>query len=638
MLTCNSITKSFGITLILENITFKIDRNDRIGIVGRNGSGKSTLFKILTNNLEFDSGEININKNISIGYLSQNLDLNEDNNIYHEMLHVFQDLLAVEKEMHKYQELMSISKDLDPIMNKYSILVETFENQGGYEVQSRIRGVLNGLGFNDEDQQKKIKELSGGQKTRVALGKLLLLRPELFLLDEPTNYLDMNAIHWLENYLDSYNGALVIISHDRYFLDALVNKTFEIENNKLTQYSGNYTQYLQRKKENLETSLHHYDIQQKEIQRQQEIIKRFKQYNREKSIKRAESREKMLEKIDILEKPMDFHKKAQIRFEPQVTSGKVVLDAIHLKKSFDKNMLFQNVNFNILRGEKVGIIGANGTGKTTLLNIIKGDIVQDEGEVIYGHNVNIGFFHQEHEDLIRDNDILTEVWQASSSAKEGEIRSFLAAFMFTGEDVYKKIHSLSGGEISRVSLAKLMLSKSNLLLMDEPTNHLDMETKDILENALENYTGTVLLISHDRYFLNRVVDKLLVLDNNGITIFQGNYDYYLNKIDEARMIEEESTIDTKMTKTQLTNLRKKENIEKQKLKELKKEISDLESLISTLETQIKEIEELMCKENFYEDFDNSTNITNQYDKIKEDLDNIINLWAEKQSTLEILEN
>jgi len=638
LLTCNNINKSYGIDLILDNISFKVDKNDRIGIVGRNGTGKSTLFKIITDNLEFDFGNVNINKNTSIGYLSQDLGLNKDNTIYDETLTVFQELIELEKEIHKYQDLMSTTTNLDSIMNKYSILVESFEKQGGYEYQSRIRGVLTGLGFGDIDVQKRIGQLSGGQKTRVALGKLLLMKPQLFLLDEPTNYLDMNAIHWLETYLSTYDGAIMIISHDRYFLDSLVTKIFEIENHNLFEYPGNYTNYLRRKKENLETSIHHYGLQQKEIHKQQEIIKKFRQFNREKSIKRAESREKMLEKIDLVEKPITSQKKAQIRFEPQIKSGKVVLDAIDLQKTFETNQLFQNVYFNIYRGEKVAIIGANGTGKTTLLNMIKGDITQYTGEIIQGHNVNIGYFHQEHQDLNKENNILTEVWQSKPSAKEGEIRTFLGSFMFTGEDVYKTVDSLSGGETSRVALAKLILSKSNFLLMDEPTNHLDMETKDILEEALTNYTGTVLLISHDRYFINRVVDKILVLDNHGITLFNGNYDYYLKKINDAKLIEELSNQEPTMTKTQSSNIRKQENIHKQKLKDLKKEISDFESKIATLEELIKQTEKIMCQDNFYDDFDQSTVITNQYDETKEQLNDVLDQWTEKQMELEEIES
>lgn len=636
MLTCNNITKSYGVDLILDNISFKVDKTDRIGIVGKNGAGKSTLFKIIANNLYFDSGEINISKETSIGYLSQDLNLNENLRIYDELLHVFQVCIDLEEEIYKYQNLMSQNKDLDSIMDKYSKLVEEFEALGGYEYQSRIRGVANGLGFREEELYQKISELSGGQKTRVALGKLLLSKPHLFLLDEPTNYLDVAAIEWLENYLQSYDGGLMIISHDRYFLDAVVNKIFEIENHKLNEYNGNYSNYVMRKKENLDVQMHHYELQQKEIKRQEEIIDRFRQFNREKSIRKAESREKMLGKMERIDKPIMFQKKTRIRFEPQIKSGKTVLEAMHLKKSFSQKSLFKNIDFTIFRGEKVGIVGANGTGKTTLLNIIAGNLSQDEGEILLGHNVYVEMYHQEHQGLNPDNSILSEVWASKPSANEGEIRSFLGAFMFTGEDVFKTVATLSGGESSRVSLAKLMLSKSNFLLMDEPTNHLDMETKDILEEALINYTGTVLLISHDRYFLNRVVDKLLVLENNGISTYNGNYDYYQKKLYDAKLIQDLENQGPSMTKTQMNNIKKLENNQKQKLKSLKKEIEALEVKVNELESQIKEFELLMCKEDFYEDYDKANKITEEYNTIKKGLDAVLEEWTDKQLELELL--
>ncbi len=636
MLTCNNITKSYGVDLILDHISFKVDKNDRIGIVGKNGAGKSTLFKIIAHNLYFDSGEVNINKDTSIGYLSQDLDLNEDARIYNELLSVFQICIDLEGEIYKYQELMSQNIDLDNRMNKYAKLVEEFEALGGYEYQSRIRGIANGLGFSEEELDKKIGQLSGGQKTRVALGKLLLSKPQLFLLDEPTNYLDVTAIEWLESYLQSYDGALMIISHDRYFLDAVVNKIFEIENHKLNEYNGNYSNYVMRKKENLDVQMHHYELQQKEIHRQEEIIDRFRQFNREKSIKKAESREKMLGKIERIEKPIVFQKKARIRFEPQIKSGKTVLEVLNLEKSFSENTLFENIDFTIFRGEKVGIVGANGTGKTTLLNIISGNLRQDQGEVILGHNVNVEMYHQEHQGLNPDSSILSEVWASRPSTNEGEIRNFLGAFMFTGEEVFKTVGSLSGGETSRVSLAKLMLSKSNFLLMDEPTNHLDMETKDVLEEALINYSGTILLISHDRYFLNRVVDKLLVLENNGIFMYNGNYDYYQKKVNDAKLIEQLQNQGSSMTKTQINNMKKLENSQKQKVKTLKKEISDLEAKVNELEGQIKEFELLMCEEDFYDDYDEANKITEDYNTIKEVLDVTLEEWTEKQVELELI--
>lgn len=634
MLYCNNISKSYGIDNILTDITFKINQNDRIGIVGKNGAGKTTLFKIITGIIDYDSGELSIPKNYKIGYLSQNLDLNENHSIYEELNNVFIHFIDQENEIRKIQVEMGESKNLDKLMNKYSQLIEDFTEKGGYEYSSRIRGMLNGFGFKEDEYSKVIKTLSGGQKTRIALAKLLLVQPNLLLLDEPTNYLDMSTMEWLENYLKSYHGEVIIISHDRYFLDSIVNKIFEIENHKLLQFEGNYSYYVKRKKENYETSVHQYEVQQKEIQRQKEIIQRFKQFNREKSIKQAESREKMLNRIEPLEKPAGFEKKVNLVLEPQIKSSKLVFQVNNLKKSYSGNLLLDDTNFTVLRGEKIGIIGENGTGKSTLLKIIMDQVTPDEGNVEKGNNVYLDIFRQEHETLNKDNDILQEVWISKPSAREGEIRNFLASFKFIGEDIYKKISNLSGGEVSRVSLAKLILSKSNVLLMDEPTNHLDMETKEVLEEALCNYLGTVLVVSHDRYFLNRVADKIFILENKKITIYNGNYDYYVAKVNEQKLLEEYNNKPIEMSKTQKNQIKKAAYLEKKALKELKQVISTLELEIASTEKQISDFEKEMCSDNFYDDFDLATKITDQYNDSKLRLNFLMDEWTEKQIELE----
>ncbi|MFZ7133638.1 MAG: ABC-F family ATP-binding cassette domain-containing protein [Eubacteriales bacterium] len=634
MLTCNKLSKSYGVDVVLSDISFKINENDRIGIVGKNGAGKTTLFKIITGFTEYDTGEIFIQKNCTLGYLSQSLDLNETNTIYEELLKVYKPLIELEEEIRLTQVSMGQTENLEKVMEKYNQLTEDFIEKGGYEYESRIRGMLNGLGFNASDHDKKINHLSGGQKTRIALAKLLLIQPNLLLLDEPTNYLDMDTMQWLENYLRTYKGAVIIVSHDRFFLDAIVNKIFEIENHNLTQFLGNYTAFVKKKQEDFKISVHQYETQQKEIRRQKEIIQRFRQYNREKSIRKAESREKMLEKIELMDKPLMPEKKVHLLFEPQIKSGKIVLDVSGLEKAYGDNTLLKEGSFTILRGEKIGIIGQNGTGKSTLLKMILGQISPDDGQLQLGHQVHVGFFYQEQENLDKNNNILQEVWKVKPYASEGELRNILAAFKFLGDEVYRSIATLSGGEVSRVALAKLMLSKSNFLLMDEPTNHLDMDTKEVLEDSLMNYLGTALIVSHDRYFLNRIVDKILLLENNHIYVYNGNYDYYLQKVNEHKLLIERNNQQPTLTKTKQNQLKKTEYHQKKAFKELKEKILQIENEIECTENEIKELESAMCQENFYDDYESAAQKTNAYNNAKELLRELIDQWSEKQTELE----
>jgi ATP-binding cassette subfamily F protein 3 len=635
LLSANNIEKNFGVETIFKNVSFIVDDNSKIGIVGKNGTGKSTLFKIIARQISFDDGNIDYAKNLSIGYLSQESSLNENNQLYDEVLSVFDHIIDMERELRSLEVEISKNhdKNVEGLLAKYSQLTEAFEDMSGYEYESRARGILIGLGFSQEEFSKPVSTFSGGEKTRISLAKMILTNPQLLLLDEPTNFLDIETIQWLESYLKNYDGSFMIISHDRYFLDSLVTTVFEIENKTLTRYNGNFSEYVRRKQENLESQIHQYKIEQKEIQRQEEIIKQFRQFNREKSIKRARSREKLLDKMPKSDKPFIDNRKVSMKFEPKVQSSKLVLEAEELSKGYDAN-LFKSISFNVFRGDRIGIIGANGSGKSTLLKIINGDLAPDAGHVNWGNKVIPMLFRQDNAGLDPASSVLDEVWNCRPKANEGEIRNLLSYFKFYGDDVFKPISVLSGGELSRVSLARTMLSDANFIIMDEPTNHLDMQTVDVLENALTDYTGTLFIVSHDRYFLNKIVNRLFVLKDNHIEIFEGNYDYYIKKTQEAKMLEDLKNSQPDRTKTEIIQEKKLKNKQKKEIAALKKEITALEESILKIEEEISGYEKIICSEGFYDDYDYSCKINQAYESSKSQLSLLMDSWTEKQIELE----
>ncbi|ACA46549.1 ABC-F family ATP-binding cassette domain-containing protein [Clostridium botulinum] len=608
VLSCKNISKAYGVDLILDNLTFNINENDKVGLIGANGAGKSTLFKILTSSLEQDSGDIFIDKSKSLGYLAQHLSLDSNNTIYEEVLDVFHDLIKMEEKLNKLEKLMNEPYDKnnkeyhDKVIKDYTTYTDLYINRGGYTYKGEIHRVLRGLSFEEEDFNKQINILSGGQKTRVALCKLLLQSPDILLLDEPTNHLDLTAINWLEEYLKAYKGTVLIISHDRYFLDEITNQTFELISGHMNCYNGNYSKFIELRKKEYEVKLKAYNLQQSEIKRQEKIIEKYRSFNREKSIKAAESRQKSLDKIERIDAPDKLPKPVKISFETQIKSGNDILHIENLSKSYGDMTLFENVEMDIKREEKIALIGDNGRGKTTLFKIIMDEIQSNSGTKYIGKNVFIGYYDQEQSDLKECNTVLDEVWDEFPEMTTTEVRNALAAFLFSGDDVFKEISKLSGGEKCKVNLLKLMLSKSNLLLLDEPTNHLDIMSREALEDALLNYDGTVLVISHDRYFLNKVIGKIYELNIDGIKEYLGNYDYYIHKkINPNRFDYEAITSENSKTKTQIHQERKKKKEEEKKLKQEKLKIKNLEKEITDLEEVINSLQEQLCLEEVYSD-------------------------------------
>lgn len=624
ILSCNDIKKSFGVKNILSNISFNINEKDRVALVGVNGAGKSTLFKIIVGEISKDSGDINIPKNTKIGYFSQNLNLNENNSLFDELLTVFSQIINMEFKLRELEQKMQIYKneELNLIIKEYDKVSTYLSENNSFDYNSRIKGVLKGLGFTEDDFYKEIKFLSGGQKTRVALGKILLEEPDILLLDEPTNHLDIKSIQWLENFLKSYSKALFIISHDRYFLNKIVNKVIELENTKSTIYNGNYSDYAEKKHIDREIMLKHYLNQQKEIKKQEEVIKKLRSYNREKFVKRAESREKLLDKMEKIEKPDNLPAQMRLSLSPKKESGNDVLIVENLSKSFDFN-LFNNISFDIKKGDKVALIGANGIGKTTLIKMIMEKESINNGSIKLGSNVVIGYYDQEQQNLNLDKTIFDEISDTYPNLKNEEIRNALAVFVFTGDDVFKKISTLSGGEKGRVALAKIMLSNANFLILDEPTNHLDMISKEILEDALKNYTGTCIYISHDRFFINNTATKVMELTKNKMNIYLGNYDYYLEKCEQKEIVSEnikskeisDNKMDWKAQKEAQAEARKKENA-----------IKKLEQEIENIENKINEANEKLTLEEVYTNPYKSKEIYEEKTKLEEELNILYDKW------------
>lgn len=649
ILACNNITKSFGTDEVLAGVSFHINEREKAAIVGINGAGKSTLLKIIMNQLKQDDGEVILAKGATIGYLAQHQDLDSSNTIYEEMLEVKRYIIELDEKIRAMEtEMKHASGDkLENLLNQYSKLTHEFEMNDGYAYKSEITGVLKGLGFDESEFDKRTNELSGGQKTRVSLGKLLLSKPDIILLDEPTNHLDLNSIAWLETYLINYPGAVLIVAHDRYFLDRVVTKIIELERTKARVYDGNYTDYMSKKAMIQEALLKQYQNQQREIKHQEEVIAKLRSFNREKSIKRAESRVKMLDKIERIDKPITEDAHMHFSLEPSVISGNDVLTVRDLGKSFGEHTLFTHLDFDIKRSEKVAIIGGNGTGKTTILKILNGILDADTGTVTLGSKVKIGYYDQEHQVLNMEKTLFDEVHDAYPYLDNTQIRNTLAAFLFTNDDVFKRVKDLSGGERGRLSLAKLMLSESNLLILDEPTNHLDIASKEILENAINNYTGTVLYVSHDRYFINKTATRILDLTNQTLIQYIGNYDYYLEKKEVQESVafgqnggahmngknasagggtsaSMQTAADSNVSDSKLDWKQQKE--EQARQRKIQNQIKKCEDEISKLEERSAEIDELLAQADIYTNVNKLVKLNDEKKEIEEKLEELMEEW------------
>ncbi len=628
ILACQNIYKSFGTDVILKDASFHIEEREKAAVVGVNGAGKSTLLKIIVGELEADSGNVVLAKGRSLGYLAQHQDLESGSTIYQELLSVKQDVIDLEARIRALElEMKHLSGDaLTAALEAYTRLNQEFEQKDGYAYKSEVTGVLKGLGFAENDFEKQIDTLSGGQKTRVSLGKLLLSRPDLILLDEPTNHLDMASIAWLETFLLNYSGAVILVAHDRYFLNRVATKIVEIEAGTVRTFFGNYSDYGAKKAQLRDAQMTAWLNQQREIRHQEEVIAKLKSFNREKSIRRAESREKMLEKIDLLEKPVQISSEMQLRLEPEITSGNDVLTVEGLSKSFGTLSLFSDLNFQIKRGERVALIGNNGTGKTTILKILNGLLEADKGSFVLGTKVKIGYYDQEHHVLHMEKTLFEEISDTYPDLDNTRIRSTLAAFLFTGDDVFKRIGDLSGGERGRVSLAKLMLSEANFLILDEPTNHLDIVSKEILEQALNRYTGTVLYVSHDRYFINTTATRILDLTEKTLVNYIGNYDYYLEKRDLLTPATAEAPSSAPETSSLGKRHWKQQKEEQARARKRENDLKKTEEEIFTLETREQEIDGLLTLEEVYTDVSRCMELHREKEELAGRLDALYEQW------------
>ncbi|HCW28576.1 MAG TPA: ABC transporter [Roseburia sp.] len=641
ILSCQNISKSFGTDEILKNVSFHIEENEKAAVVGINGAGKSTLLKIIMKQENPDEGEVTLAKDKTIGYLAQYQDVSGHHTIYEEVLDSKRDIIEMEERLRDMETQMNTlsGEALEQLLDTYHKLSHEFEQVNGYAYRSEVTGILKGLGFTEEEFDKKMSELSSGQKTRVSLGKLLVTKPDILLLDEPTNHLDIESIRWLETFLMNYKGAVLIVSHDRYFLDRVVSKVVEIFQHKGYVYQGNYSDYAKKKAAIRAAMIKQYYNQQREIRHQEEVIAKLKSFNREKSIKRAESREKLLDKIERIEKPTEDNTDIRIVLEPNVVSGNDVLKVEGLAKAFQPLQLFSGINFEVKRGERVALIGNNGTGKTTILKIINELISPDAGTVTLGSNVHIGYYDQEHQQLHMEKTIFDEIADDYPNLNNTKVRNVLAAFLFTDDDVYKRIEDLSGGERGRVALAKLMLSDANFLILDEPTNHLDITSKEILEEALKSYTGTVFFVSHDRYFINQTATRILELTGETVVNYIGNYDYYLEKHDqmvalyvkkpedeaqtEASVKETAQKVDWQTQKAEQARIRKIENA----LKKAEEKIAELEEKIASIDAECAKPEVAVNSAKLGE-------LTKQQSEYQEELEKQYEVWEELSMELD----
>ena len=633
VLNCNNIGFSYGTDTIIKNISFSLQENDKAGLVGVNGAGKSTLFKIIIGELHQEDGDLFISKDLVLGYLRQNAALNTENTLWEELLEVFGPLVSMEEAIKKIEREISITVDqekLDSLMKEYGKLTERFSYLGGFEYNSRIRGVLRGLGFLDSEFDCKVNILSGGQKTRLALAKVLLEEPDILLLDEPTNHLDIAAVEWLEDYLKNYKKCLLIISHDRYFLDSVTNKTIEIENKTSTFYNTNYSGYVKQKAVNREIQGKHYQLQQKEIARQEAIIEQQRRFNREKNIIAAESRQKALDRMVKLDKPLDAPDKMRMKFNQAVTSGNDVLELDSVSKAYGDKKLFDNISFKIRKAERVFLLGPNGCGKSTLLKILAGRLAASSGKFSFGAKVNLGYYDQEMEDLNEDNTILDEVWSVNQKLIQTEVRSALAAFLFTGEGVFKKISVLSGGEKSRVSMLKLIFSEANFIILDEPTNHLDINSREILEAALADYEGTMLIVSHDRYFIDKLATRIIDIGVKPPVDCIGNYTYFVSHYKKSISPQNSANEASNISEAKQSRIATKE--ERSRIRKLEKQLADTEKEISSVEKRLGDIDNEMAEA--ATDHMKLIELSEEKNLKEQRLEELYALWAEVTEQLE----
>ncbi len=633
VLSAQNIAKSFGVNTVLKDVSLTIQQGDRIGLVGVNGCGKSTLMRIIAGLDSPDSGEISLVKGTRIGYLAQQDMVTSGASVWKELEKVYEPVFEMEKRLRALEEEMTHAHT-DPshfnrLSSEYDKLMHRFENADGYAWKSMVSGVLNGLGFKPGQYEQSVDSLSGGEKTRLCLARLLLQKPDLLLLDEPTNHLDMETLNWLENYLSAYRGSVLVISHDRYFLDHVCTGMVEILMGSSEQYSGNYTRYIAQREERFETRIRAYELQQKEIERQQAIIARYRMFNREKSIRAAESREKALDRMEKLEKPVD-ERAIRFQFEARRRTGEDVLKINEVSKSFGEKHLFSNFSLHVRAGDRVALIGPNGVGKSTLIKLITGDVPSDSGDIRYGSNVDLGYYDQHQSSLNPEKTVLDEVWDRFPRMEQSDVRGALGMFLFTGDDVFQPIKTLSGGEKGRVALTALMLRKDNLLLLDEPTNHLDMDSREVLEDALAGFGGTIITVSHDRYFINRIADRVIEMMPDGVTEYMGNYDDYLEK--KNRPVEQETIVGK--TKTELEKEKRREKMSKQALRQLKVRAQEAEKAVGAKEEEIALLEEQMGDPDLYSNAKRAAEVQKAYQQAQNDLARLYEEWEAAEAALQ----